>query len=217
MPELHFDLPRPGSGCRRSLSGHRTGRGAANQLRILGQDARGGEWLARLPRCAAATQLAGGKVGPDLPPYRVDRNNVSVAQQSDGATDRGLGRNMSDHEPVAAAGKAPIGDQRDFVSQAAPDDGARGTQHFAHARTAHRTLVADDDDIARTHAPGKNGRGLLLLAVEHSGGAPEGLTFFPRDLGYRPFGSHVAVQDDQVALLPERLRERPHDVLSSNI
>src|SRR5512146_2761988 len=108
-------------------------------------------------------QRGRGQIRPDLPPHRIDRNDVSVAQKANGPAHRRLRRNMSHHEPVATAGEAPIGDQRDLVRQAAADDCARGTQHLAHARTADRTFVADDDDIACTHTPGKDGRGRLLL------------------------------------------------------
>src|SRR6185437_4798024 len=124
---------------------------------------------------------------------------------------------MSDHEAVAAAGEAPVGDQCDLIREAAADDGTCGTQHLAHARTADRALVADHDHFARPHAPGKYGRGRLLLTVEYPGDAAEGLALLAGNLGDRPFGSHVPVQHDEVTLLPERLRQRPHNVLPSNI
>ena len=55
---------------------------------------------------------------------RIDRDPIAVAQQPDGPAHGRLRGNMSDDEAVAAAGEAPVGDERDLVAQPAPHDGA---------------------------------------------------------------------------------------------
>src|SRR4029077_1717874 len=124
---------------------------------------------------------------------------------------------MSDHEAMAAAGKASIGNKRDLIPEPAPHDGARRGQHLAHARPPARSLVADDDDVAGAHAPGENGRGRAFLALEHPRTTLEALTLLSGHLRDRPLGGEVAVEHHEVAVLLQRLRERTHNVLPAHI
>jgi P-type E1-E2 ATPase len=53
-----------------------------------------------------------------------------------GAAEVGLGGDVADHEAVAAAGEAAVGDERDVLAEALAHDGAGGAEHLAHAGAA---------------------------------------------------------------------------------
>jgi hypothetical protein len=58
---------------------------------------------------------------------------------------------MSYNEAMAATREPAIGNQRDLVAQAAPHDGAGGTQHFPHSGAAHGAFTPDHHHIPRPH------------------------------------------------------------------
>ena len=60
----------------------------------------------------------------------------------------GFRSHVADHQPARRATEPAIGDQRHLLAQPLPHDGRGDAEHFAHARAAARTLVADDDDVA---------------------------------------------------------------------
>ena len=90
-----------------------------------------------------------------------------------------------------------------------------GAEHLLHARPAARALVADDHDVAGLHlALGDARHGLLLAVEEHRGAA---VPVHGRDhagrLHHRAFGSQVAEQHREPALLAVRVRQRADDLL----
>ena len=112
---------------------------------------------------------------------------------------------MSNHEAVAAAREAPIGDQRDLVAQSAPDQSAGRAEHLAHAGAAFGPFIADHDHIAGAHFAAQDGRGGSLLAVEDARRPAEGQALLAGDLGYRPFGSNIAIENNQMAVFLDRI------------
>ena len=148
--------------------------------------------LARLPGRAAPAQLRHGKPRPDLPARGIDRNPVPVAQRGDGPPHRRLGRNMSDHETMAAAGEAAIGDKSHLVRRdrrrRLPPRGGLSISRMPGPPTGPSLRI--DDDITSTHAPGKNGCGRLFLAVEDPGSPAEVASpSSPRSWQPRPSGA----------------------------
>src|SRR5580658_4516961 len=99
---------------------------------------------------------------------------------------------MSHNEAVAAAGEAPVCNKCDFIAQAAAGDGARGREHLAHARTAARAFVADDDDVARAHPAAEDRLRGAFLTLEDARTTFEALAFFARQLRHRPLGGEIA-------------------------
>src|SRR6201747_35829 len=78
----------------------------------------------------------------------VDFDDVAILQERDGPADRGSRADMPDTEAAGGAGKPAVGDQRDLAAHALPGQRRRGREHFAHAGTAARPLIADDHDLA---------------------------------------------------------------------
>ena len=55
---------------------------------------------------------------------------------------------MAGHEAARRAAEATIGHERDRIAQPCADDGRGDAEHLAHARSAARPFVADDDHVA---------------------------------------------------------------------
>ena len=49
---------------------------------------------------------------------------------------------------MRAAGKSPIGDQRDILSESRAHHSRSRRQHLGHSWAAFGALVSDDDDVA---------------------------------------------------------------------
>ena len=77
---------------------------------------------------------------------------------------------MADHEAVGGAAEAAVGDERDAVSESAPDDRRRDAEHLAHAGASLRSLVADHDNVARLDPSFLNRGEGGFLGVEDAGG-----------------------------------------------
>src|SRR5580698_6193134 len=120
---------------------------------------------------------------------------------------------MSDHEAVAAAGEAAVGDEGDLVTKAPSHDGARRGQHLAHAGAPARPLVADHNDVTSAHAAGEDRLGGAFLALEYPRPALEALALLAGDLGHRALGCQVPVQHHEVAVLLQGVREWPDNLL----
>ena len=78
----------------------------------------------------------------------VEADHVAIAHGRNRAAQRGFGRDVAGHQSVRRAAEAAVGQQRNRCSQSFAHNCAGDAQHFAHARTALGTFVADDDHIA---------------------------------------------------------------------
>src|SRR5262249_27946943 len=122
--------------------------------------------LARFPILTPPLQLLCGELHIQRAFFRVDLDDVAVAQQADRPADRGLRAAVADAEPARGAGKASVGDERDLTVGALAVERRGGGEHLAHAGAAARSLVADHQDVAlAVLAPGDRGEA-RLLAVE---------------------------------------------------
>src|SRR5215469_14466742 len=111
---------------------------------------------------------------------------------------------MTNHEAMAAAREATVGDECDLVSEPCTHEGTRGTQHLAHSRAAARALAADHDHIAGANASVQDRLCRALLAFKHPRATLEALALLAGDLGDRSFGREVAVEHHEVAVLLQR-------------
>ena len=64
----------------------------------------------------AGFDLFGGQIETDLAFLPVNRDRITIADNRNRATDVSLGRDMANHEPVAAAGESPVRDQPDIFA-----------------------------------------------------------------------------------------------------
>src|SRR5204863_5582506 len=113
---------------------------------------------------------------------RIDRDDVTVAQETDGPAHRRLGSDMPDAEATRCAREPAVGNKRHFIPHALAIYGCRGREHFAHARPTARTLVPDHEDLTRFVVPLLDGREALLLALEDARGPAECQVRQARDL-----------------------------------
>src|SRR5690606_21726578 len=102
------------------------------------------------------------------------------------------------YQAVRPAGEATVRDEPDRVTEPLADDGAGGREHLAHAWTALRPLVPDDDHVARLDAVLEDGGKARLLALEHPRRSGDARPFQARRLGDRALGREVAAQHVQV-------------------
>src|ERR1039457_3217706 len=114
---------------------------------------------------------------------------------------------MAHDKTVAAAGEPPVSDQRNVAADPLADNGARRTQHLAHARASFRSFIANHDDIARPNAPAQDALQRLLLGFEDPSRAIEAQALLARNLGDCALGSKISVEDHQVAIFLDRVRE----------
>src|SRR5438105_6892473 len=132
------------------------GRGP-DQLRVLAQHARRVARLRLLPLRAPLRELRLRHIHLDEALVRVDGDRVAALYQRERPAFEGLGRDVPhDHAPGAAR-EAAIGDEADRFAEPLADERGSGRQHLAHAGTALRSLVADDDDVARLDPVGEDG------------------------------------------------------------
>src|SRR5204862_1049405 len=94
------------------------------------------------PRLRGVAHVAG-----ELAVVDVDLDEVAVPEWGDRSTPRGLGCHMADHEPVGRPGEAAVGNERDQITQAFPDQGAGHAEHLAHPGAADGALVANHDNV----------------------------------------------------------------------
>ena len=77
------------------------------------------------------------------------------------------GRHVTRHQAVGCTGEAAVGQQRDGIAQARADQRRGHAEHFAHARPAFRSLVANHHDVVVFDLARLHGCEGVFLAVEH--------------------------------------------------
>lgn len=95
----------------------------ARELGILREHAVGVAGLGLLPLREAGLQFSCGNAQRDGALLSVDGDRVAVFDDGNRAADIGLGRDVADHETVAPAAEATIGDEGDIFAQALAHDG----------------------------------------------------------------------------------------------
>src|SRR6185437_16670126 len=98
----------------------------------------------------------------------VDGDDVAVLDEGDRPAGRGFRSHVADAEPSRRTREAPVGDERNVLHALTIERGS-GRQHLAHAGSALRTLVADDEHLAFLIGARLDGGEAGLLAVEYAG------------------------------------------------
>src|SRR3972149_181457 len=128
--------------------GHRAIDGRTHLLGVFPQITGTEFGLARLPLRLALGEFVIRKLDVDRALVGIEFDDVAVADQGDRPADRRLRPDMADAEAAGGAGEAAVGDQRHLVALTLAIERGRGGEHFAHAGTAARALVADHQHVA---------------------------------------------------------------------
>src|SRR6266702_5430600 len=144
---------------------------------------------------------------------RVDLDDVAILQQSDRAPNGGLGPDMADAKAAGGAGEPAVGDERDLAAHALPGQSRGGLEHFPHAGTALRPLVADTDDFALAVGAVLDGLKGVLFPVEAASWTGEPQVGHSRDFHDRTFWRQIALQTDHTTGDGDRLVCRVHHIL----
>src|SRR5262249_22172901 len=144
-------------------------------------------------------------------------DGVAIFHKSERAADVRLGRDVTDDEPVAAAGEAAVGDQSDVFAQTFAHDGGGWRKHFAHAGSTERSFEADDDDVTFDNGAVEDFFESSFFGVEYASLASEAKAFFAGNFGDGTFGSEIAIENDEVAVLFYGLIERLNDGLAIRV
>src|SRR5688572_30316594 len=115
---------------------------------------------------------------------------------------------MPDHQPARRAAEAAVGHERDRVTEAAADDRRRDREHLGHPWRTGRTLVSEDDDLARLYDPVVDRRLAGRFRVEHTRRTHVHRALVPGELYDRAVGCEVAAKDAQRATRLERMLDR---------
>jgi hypothetical protein len=138
----------------------------------------------------------------------VDLDAVAVIHQRDQPALCRFRRCVTDRQARGAAREAAIGEQRAFLAESLGLQIGGRIQHFLHARSALRSFVADDHDVARLHFVAEDAGHRVVLAFEHPGHAGEledGIIDAGRFHDAAALGD-VAVEHGQPAVLAEGVR-----------
>ena len=123
---------------------------------------------------------------------------------------RGFWADMPNAKAPRCARKAPIGDQRHFLTHTLPRKRRRCGQHFAHARAASRPFIADHKHVAFLIGSVLNGLKRILLAFKYARRPGENLSLFghARNFHNRAFGRQIACQTNNTTGFCQRSGDR---------
>src|SRR3989449_2733770 len=105
-----------------------------DEARVLRHHAPRVAWLRRLHRAQPLLDLGRGQLDVQPPLLDVEHDRVAVPHGGDRPADRGLRRDVRDHDAVRGAREAPVGHERDARPEAGSLQGARHGQHLPHPR-----------------------------------------------------------------------------------
>ena len=120
---------------------------------------------------------------------------------------------MANAEAVRRAREAAVGQQRHLLADTLAVERRRRRQHLAHARSAARPLIADDDHVALFVSALFDRFEGVLLAVEAQRRTAEAQRVHAGDFDDRTLRSEVALEDGEAAGRRDRVRGRANDLL----
>src|SRR3546814_3157726 len=106
-----------------------------------------------------------------------------------------------------------MGDQRDVITQALPDQGRGHREHLAHAGAAGGPFEADHHDVAGLDRAALYGIERRFLGIEDACRPFEVLAAVAGKLDDAALRGEVSVKDRVAAAWLDRIRNRPHHVL----
>ena len=121
---------------------------------------------------------------------------------------------MAEHEAACGPGEAAVGDQRHRLAETSAHDGTRDVEHLAHAGPAHRTLVADNDDIAIDDGAILNRRQDIFLALEDLRRPHVVCPLVAGEFCHAALRRQVAAQDEESTAQLDRLVDGAHHLLA---
>ena len=80
--------------------------------------------------------------------FNIDGDCVAVADMGNRAAVGRFGRNMADNETIRRARETAVCNERNMIGEVLSDKRRRYAEHFAHAGTARRAFIADDNNVA---------------------------------------------------------------------
>lgn len=193
---------------------HRSERSRRHLCRILSQDPPTITRFWTLPTLQSRSNFALRDVEINSPPFRVDSDNIAILNNRERSTIERFGRDVSDDKAVSATGEASVGDQSHFLTEPASHDGASRREHLAHPGSAARAFIPNNDNVSCLDVSSKDRLHGRLFAVIDPGSPAESLAFLAADFCDGSLRGEVAAEDNQVAVLFERLTQRRDDLLT---
>ena len=102
-------------------------------------------------------------------------------------------------KPCVAPLKRPSVMSATRIGEACADDGAGDAEHLAHARSAARSFIADDDDIAGLDLASVTAAMASSSRLKTRAGPGVLLALWPASLMTQPSGRERAAQDGEAA------------------
>src|SRR5947209_18771756 len=117
---------------------------------------------------------------------------------------------MTHNHTMCATRETPIGNQTDRLAIALPNQRCCNCEHFTHSRSPLGSFIANDDHVAMLNLVLHDGVKGLFLRVEYSSGSTVIRILEASDFAYCPFGSQIALENNEWAGGVEGVIERPY-------
>src|SRR6202035_3616843 len=189
--------PRPF--CRTIMRNRAAGR-LADQTRIFGERAGPVPRRPRLPFLPPLGEFTVVDQQTHAAPTGIDPDTVAFTHQRQRPADEGFRRDIADAHAARGPGKPPVGDERNLLAHALSINQRGDTEHLAHPRTADRTFVADDEDVAGGIFAIADGIDAVFLVFEYAGRALEHQVLDTGHLDDRPVGAKIALENRDAAV-----------------
>lgn len=144
----------------------------------------------------------------------IDRDNITVLDQTNRASFLSLGRDVTNDESVGSSREATIGQESNVVSESSTHNGRGRGQHLGHTRTSLGARVTDNDDLALLDLAVLQSAQHVRLVVVDVGRSLKEETLLSGDLGDRSEGGKVTLEDAQVTVGLDGLGQGVDDILT---
>ena len=121
---------------------------AGYELHVFSEHTRAITKRGRFPLRTASRKFFGSDVEIDAVCGGLDRDFVTFVNEGNAAAYSCFRSYVADNHSIGAAGKAAVGNECDGIAEAGTNQSGSGGKHFAHARAAFRTFVANHDYVA---------------------------------------------------------------------
>src|SRR5438034_1061238 len=134
----------------------------------------------------------------------IDPDSVSFAHQRQRAADERFRTDIADAHSARRAEKPPVGDKRDLLSHPVPVNQCGNAQHLAHAGTADRTFITNDENLTRGIFAIANSIDAFFLILEHACVSFKYQLLEAGDLDNGAIRAEVALQNCQATVRHDR-------------
>src|SRR6202041_4206954 len=100
--------------------------------------------------------------------YCINRDDVAGLDKSDRTSLRRLGANMPNAKSSCSTRESPVSYQRNLLAHALAIECCSGREHFAHARAAFGTLIANDNNGPCGNIASFKSYECIFFAIKHS-------------------------------------------------